>query len=325
AAAASGALPSLQQQQLAAYGGLPAAAAAAAHQQQMQHDQAIAIQRALVALQNPYNWPPPIIPRYGREICVVCDDGATGYHYGVSSCEGCKGFFRRSISKEMGYECMKNGNCVVNKSTRNRCQACRLKKCMAQGMSKECVRADRRPNKRKAEADEKREQEKKSMEVIEKSSKVAEACALAYANAFPDGTFVTSREEALQRTARFIAEMPLLAGAGPEAAARALDRAVVVRAAYTTDSCLALRPSDQAIIRLKQVFSLPGTPSSSTPSVIQPPLSQRLVAVATAMEVAGAADIRANDALEQLSYALKVQLAYEKASPLFTKMAILLG
>lgn len=29
--------------------------------------------------------------------CAVCHDYASGYHYGVWSCEGCKAFFKRSI------------------------------------------------------------------------------------------------------------------------------------------------------------------------------------------------------------------------------------
>ncbi|XP_010150046.1 PREDICTED: estrogen receptor [Eurypyga helias] len=29
--------------------------------------------------------------------CAVCNDYASGYHYGVWSCEGCKAFFKRSI------------------------------------------------------------------------------------------------------------------------------------------------------------------------------------------------------------------------------------
>lgn len=35
----------------------------------------------------------------GKEtrFCAVCSDYASGYHYGVWSCEGCKAFFKRSI------------------------------------------------------------------------------------------------------------------------------------------------------------------------------------------------------------------------------------
>ena len=69
--------------------------------------------------------------------CVVCRDKSSGFHYGVCSCEGCKGFFRRSIQKSMQYICLKERTCEINKLTRNRCQYCRLQKCYAVGMSKE--------------------------------------------------------------------------------------------------------------------------------------------------------------------------------------------
>nr|ALQ43970.1 retinoic acid receptor [Patella vulgata] len=85
---------------------------------------------------------PPPPPRVYRP-CVVCLDKSSGYHYGVSSCEGCKGFFRRSVQKNMQYTCHKDKNCPINKVTRNRCQYCRLQKCFSTGMSREAVRNDR--------------------------------------------------------------------------------------------------------------------------------------------------------------------------------------
>ncbi|XP_030765679.1 ecdysone-induced protein 78C isoform X3 [Sitophilus oryzae] len=72
--------------------------------------------------------------------CKVCGDKASGYHYGVTSCEGCKGFFRRSIQKQIEYRCLRDGKCLVIRLNRNRCQYCRFKKCLAVGMSRDyCI------------------------------------------------------------------------------------------------------------------------------------------------------------------------------------------
>ena len=62
----------------------------------------------------------------------------TGRHYGAISCEGCKGFFKRSIRKQLGYQCRGNQDCEVTKHHRNRCQYCRLQKCLAMGMRSDC-------------------------------------------------------------------------------------------------------------------------------------------------------------------------------------------
>lgn len=72
------------------------------------------------------------------ELCLVCGDRASGRHYGAVSCEGCKGFFKRSIRKQLGYQCRGQMNCEVTKHHRNRCQYCRLQKCLVCGMRSDC-------------------------------------------------------------------------------------------------------------------------------------------------------------------------------------------
>lgn len=69
--------------------------------------------------------------------CLVCGDRGTGKHYGIVACEGCKGFFKRSVRKNLHYRCQGNGACPVDKVHRNRCQRCRLNKCLTMGMKKE--------------------------------------------------------------------------------------------------------------------------------------------------------------------------------------------
>ncbi|XP_055355579.1 ecdysone-induced protein 78C-like [Paramacrobiotus metropolitanus] len=80
--------------------------------------------------------------------CKVCGDKASGYHYGVTSCEGCKGFFRRSIQKQIEYRCLREGRCTVQRANRNRCQFCRFRKCLSVGMSRDSVRYGRVPKSR---------------------------------------------------------------------------------------------------------------------------------------------------------------------------------
>jgi hepatocyte nuclear factor 4-gamma len=71
------------------------------------------------------------------QLCVICNDRATGKHYGAESCDGCKGFFRRSVRKSHVYICRFQKNCPVDKDKRNQCRYCRLKKCFKAGMRQE--------------------------------------------------------------------------------------------------------------------------------------------------------------------------------------------
>ncbi|KAJ1062494.1 hypothetical protein K5549_016999 [Capra hircus] len=74
--------------------------------------------------------------------CAVCGDNASCQHYGVRTCEGCKGFFKRTVQKNAKYICLANKDCPVDKRRRNRCQFCRFQKCLAVALFSVVVRTD---------------------------------------------------------------------------------------------------------------------------------------------------------------------------------------
>ncbi|KAL3841342.1 hypothetical protein ACJMK2_019501 [Sinanodonta woodiana] len=77
--------------------------------------------------------------------CRICGERASGFHYGVNTCEACKGFFRRSLKKmKIDYKCVgKNNDCLIAPGKRNSCPMCRYNKCIAVGMSKDAIKTGR--------------------------------------------------------------------------------------------------------------------------------------------------------------------------------------
>ncbi|NXK77091.1 ESR1 protein, partial [Amazona guildingii] len=96
--------------------------------------------------------------------CAVCNDYASGYHYGVWSCEGCKAFFKRSIQGHNDYMCPATNQCTIDKNRRKSCQACRLRKCYEVGMMKGGIRKDRRGGRMMKQKRQKEEPDSKNEE-----------------------------------------------------------------------------------------------------------------------------------------------------------------
>ncbi|NWS50054.1 NR1I3 protein, partial [Probosciger aterrimus] len=85
-----------------------------------------------------------------EKVCAVCGDRATGYHFHVMTCEGCKGFFRRSINKGVQFTCSLTRSCPITKAKRRQCQACRLQKCLDVGMRKDMILSEEALRRRRA-------------------------------------------------------------------------------------------------------------------------------------------------------------------------------
>ncbi|KAK3087569.1 hypothetical protein FSP39_007643 [Pinctada imbricata] len=86
---------------------------------------------------------PPDVKYCFEEVCPVCGDKVSGYHYGLLTCESCKGFFKRTVQNKKVYSCVDNRSCMIDKSQRKRCPYCRFQKCLSVGMKLEAVRQDR--------------------------------------------------------------------------------------------------------------------------------------------------------------------------------------
>ncbi|CAH1259437.1 NR1H3 [Branchiostoma lanceolatum] len=87
--------------------------------------------------QDTTSFPEPAVTEGGD--CVVCGDKGSGFHYGVFSCEGCKGFFRRTVTKGYVKACKSGSKCNMDMYTRRKCPECRLRSCRAAGMRSDCL------------------------------------------------------------------------------------------------------------------------------------------------------------------------------------------
>ncbi|VDL70320.1 unnamed protein product [Nippostrongylus brasiliensis] len=92
---------------------------------------------------DPFSTPSVSSPCTGSDLCVVCGDKAIGKHYGAVACNGCKGFFRRSVFQNLQYTCRFEKNCSIDKDHRNACRFCRFQKCLADGMRPEAIQNER--------------------------------------------------------------------------------------------------------------------------------------------------------------------------------------
>jgi len=117
------------------------------------------------------------------KICKVCDGKATGFHFGVMSCEGCKGFFRRNVKKNARFICNYDKNCDVKGEKRKNCQACRMARCESSGMRRDRIMMTERRKNRRTE-------EKKARLAAEAAAKSAAEAAVAanIKHEIPDST-----------------------------------------------------------------------------------------------------------------------------------------
>uniref|UniRef100_A0A3B3V9N9 RAR-related orphan receptor B n=1 Tax=Poecilia latipinna TaxID=48699 RepID=A0A3B3V9N9_9TELE len=127
--------------------------------------------------------------------CKICGDKSSGIHYGVITCEGCKGFFRRSQQNNASYSCPRQRNCLIDRTNRNRCQHCRLQKCLALGMSRDAVKFGRMSKKQRDSLyAEVQKHQARLQEQRQQQTGEAEALARVYSSSLTNGLSTLNHE-----------------------------------------------------------------------------------------------------------------------------------
>ncbi|CAL2048783.1 unnamed protein product [Caenorhabditis brenneri] len=68
--------------------------------------------------------------------CAICGRFTTEFNYSVTSCNACKVFFRRIITRTKPLKkCHKKDQCFIQSLSVLKCQSCRFQKCLIEGMT----------------------------------------------------------------------------------------------------------------------------------------------------------------------------------------------
>ncbi|KAL3842741.1 hypothetical protein ACJMK2_020729 [Sinanodonta woodiana] len=94
---------------------------------------------------------PPVDKRPMLPPCRVCQNKSSGFHYGAYTCEACKGFFRRSLCRNVPYTCLGNTDCNITRGKRTLCASCRYRKCVDVGMSRSGTKTGRYTHERRCQ------------------------------------------------------------------------------------------------------------------------------------------------------------------------------
>uniref|UniRef100_A0A0N4ZF83 Nuclear receptor domain-containing protein n=1 Tax=Parastrongyloides trichosuri TaxID=131310 RepID=A0A0N4ZF83_PARTI len=170
------------------------------------------------------------------DLCRVCGDKASGFHYGVISCEGCKGFFRRSVQTNGNYQCHKKNECSVNRTTRTRCQACRFNRCLSAGMLRETVRGEK-CRKRKAKEDDREEDIQETKEAMSLSTNIRNS----FKEIFPPGISLNDQSVVINKLKELIKKISnfnsIPDGDIEKLIYYGLNAFLILRSVFTDDNC----------------------------------------------------------------------------------------